>query len=98
MSAALDTDLGIGLIGCGRFGRVLADTVHDLDGARIVVVADQSAQAARDLAATFGVPAYEGYRPLLADPRVDTSFLLFRALTDLVLYATVRHAQWDREP
>lgn len=46
--------LRIGVLGCGRIGRVHARSIKGLDGARIVAVADALPQAATELAAASG--------------------------------------------
>jgi myo-inositol 2-dehydrogenase/D-chiro-inositol 1-dehydrogenase len=43
-----------GVLGCGRIGKVHAETLHRLKGARVVAVADAVADAARALAAEVG--------------------------------------------
>jgi predicted dehydrogenase len=63
--------LGIGLIGCGRFGRHLAENLGAVRGAVLVAVADPSTEAARTAAATFQVPGYSSSTVLLEDPRVQ---------------------------
>ena len=65
------TELGIGLIGCGRWGRRLAEMAQRLDGARMVAVQDLIFSTAQELGDSLGVSAYPTYQELLNDPKVD---------------------------
>jgi predicted dehydrogenase len=60
-------ELGIGLVGCGRWGQFLAKTVQELDGARIVAVQNRTFSRAESVASELGVVAYDTYQELLAD-------------------------------
>ena len=64
-------ELGIGLVGCGRWGQLLARTVQELDGARVVAVQNRTLSRAETFASELGVVAYETYQELLADPNVQ---------------------------
>jgi predicted dehydrogenase len=63
--------IGIGLIGCGRFGLHLAQNLGAVPGAVLVAVADPNNEAARAAAETFHVPSYSSTTVLLEDPRVQ---------------------------
>ena len=53
-----DGPIGLGLVGCGRMGSILARAiVHRVPGARLVAVADVDLAAARRLASELGVVA-----------------------------------------
>ncbi len=81
------TERGYGLIACGRIVRSHIDAIAEIDGARVVAVADTNAEKAAqacercdDLTPPAplsvpdeggGVAVYEDYRELLADPAVD---------------------------
>ena len=62
--------LNIGLLGCGRIGQVHARSVGQLDGARVVAVADVFPEAAQALAAGAGAQVRET-DALIASPDVD---------------------------
>lgn len=62
--------LRIGVLGCGRIGRVHARSIRGLEGARIVAVADALPQAAADLAATTGAEV-RSVEAILSAPDVD---------------------------
>lgn len=83
--------LGLGLVGCGRFGQILANTAREIGGATIVAVADQSLATARALAVSLGVPAYETYQGLLADPCVEAALVVIpHSLHEEVVTAAAR--------
>jgi predicted dehydrogenase len=64
-------ELGIGLVGCGRWGQILAQAIQRLDGARMVAVQNRTLSTAQELGASLGVPAYATVPELLADPNVE---------------------------
>ncbi|MFC1719481.1 Gfo/Idh/MocA family protein [Candidatus Poribacteria bacterium] len=64
------TELGIGLIGCGSWGKRLANMVTRLDGAGMVAVQDRAFSTAQELGDSLGVPAYPTYQELLNDTEV----------------------------
>ena len=65
--------VGIGVVGLGRMGRVYAfHTARQIEGAALVAVADPSPQARAEFSAQFpDVQAYGDYRDLLNDPRIQ---------------------------
>ena len=63
--------LGIGLIGCGLWGRRLAGIVRQLDGAEVVAAFDTDARTMREFATPRTIVARETCQALLEDPRVD---------------------------
>jgi predicted dehydrogenase len=65
------TDLGLGLVGAGRFATFIADATTDLPGLAWRGVADPDADAARALAGRLDVRPVDGWRQLLDDPTVD---------------------------
>lgn len=64
------TELGIGLVGCGRWGQLLARMIQELDGARIVAVQNRTSSRGEAFASSLGVAAYATYQELFADPNV----------------------------
>ncbi|MFW6133929.1 MAG: Gfo/Idh/MocA family protein [Planctomycetota bacterium] len=66
-----DEPLGLGLIGCGGFGRFCLDAVAPMDEIRIEAVADARPDAARETGEAFGVPAAETDAELVARDDVD---------------------------
>jgi myo-inositol 2-dehydrogenase/D-chiro-inositol 1-dehydrogenase/scyllo-inositol 2-dehydrogenase (NAD+) len=69
-------ELGIGLIGCGHFGKLLAETVQQLAGARMVAVQNRTFSTAQAFGDSLGVPAYETVQDLLADPDVGAVLIV----------------------
>ena len=63
----------VGLISCGNMGASLARTVHGLDAAQIVAVADVDAEKARAFAGELGedVQVFVDYQAMLDVPDVD---------------------------
>jgi predicted dehydrogenase len=68
--------LSFGVIGCGGMGRHHTGLLHAIEGARVVACADESKEAADDLAKAFGVPkAFRDYRRLLDAKKIDAVFV-----------------------
>ncbi|MFW5868876.1 MAG: Gfo/Idh/MocA family oxidoreductase, partial [Armatimonadota bacterium] len=69
------TERGYGLIACGRIVRSHIDAIAEIDGARVVAVADVNEEkATRACERCDGdVAVYDDYRELLADPAVDVA-------------------------
>jgi predicted dehydrogenase len=65
------TELGIGLIGCGRWGKRLANMAQRLDSAHMMAVQNRTFSTAQEFGDSLGVPAYPTYQELLNDPKVD---------------------------
>ncbi|MBS3734125.1 MAG: Gfo/Idh/MocA family oxidoreductase [Phycisphaerae bacterium] len=63
--------LGLGLLGCGAFGRFCLETFATMDQVRIAAVADIRPDAARALGEAFDVVAAESDKALLARDDVD---------------------------
>ena len=70
------SELGIGLVGCGRWGQRLAKTIEQLDGAHITAVQDWSVSSAQVFGATLDVPAYQTYQELVADSNVEAMLVV----------------------
>ena len=65
-----DGELGLGLVGCGRFGTFLLESFAGLPGLQLVAVADGDLARAEAAAAASGVAAYADVADLVADDRV----------------------------
>src|SRR5690242_4513997 len=65
------TDLGVGLVGAGRFATFIAEATTELPGLTWRSVADPDAEAAQALAATLDVPDVRSWTALLEDPTVE---------------------------
>jgi predicted dehydrogenase len=63
--------VGLGLIGTGGWGAMHARTYATVEYAKLIAVADVDAARAKSLADQYGATAYDDYRKLLADDRVD---------------------------
>jgi predicted dehydrogenase len=64
-------DLGIGLVGCGAWGQILAREVEEVDGVRMVAVQNRTLSTAESFASELGVVAHDTVPELLADPNVQ---------------------------
>jgi predicted dehydrogenase len=62
--------LGLGLVGCGRFGEFCLSAFATIPDLRLMGVADRDQSRAEVTARAFGVTAYSDYEALLADPGV----------------------------
>ncbi|MBU0495834.1 MAG: inositol 2-dehydrogenase [Chloroflexi bacterium] len=84
------SQLGIGLIGAGRIGRVHAENLaYRIPQARLLAVADVYAEAAHKLAHDLGIPAaYPDHRRILEDPAIQAV---------VVCSSTDTHAQMVEE-
>ncbi|MCP4644363.1 MAG: Gfo/Idh/MocA family oxidoreductase [bacterium] len=58
-------ELGFGIIGCGNIGPIHAAGLAEVDGARLVAVADIREETARELADQYGADAYADYKEML---------------------------------
>jgi predicted dehydrogenase len=67
----LSEPLGLGLVGCGGFGRFALAAVADLPGIDVRAVTDVDPDRAAAVAATFGASVVPGVGSLLAEPMVD---------------------------
>ena len=63
--------LKVAVLGVGSMGRNHARVYNDLDGTRLVAVADNDMQIASDVAADYGASAYPSYQDLLASESPD---------------------------
>jgi len=63
--------LGLGLIGCGAFGRFCLDAFSRMDCVKAAAVADVRSQAAESFGKDFRVPAYAEADDLIADENVQ---------------------------
>jgi len=71
MPGETHSSLGLGLIGCGGFGRFCLEAYRKLPGIRPAAVADVVRSAAEQLGAEFDVPAHGDPHELIARDDVD---------------------------
>lgn len=64
-------ELGIGIIGIGRWGKQHVVALRQTEGARLVAVAARSPETSAAAQAEFGVPSYTDYQDLLARADVE---------------------------
>lgn len=83
--------IGIGLLGCGRIGRVHARNVADHPRARLLAAYDPAADAAAAVAAAHGARAEAGVEAILCDPAVGA--VLIASSTDTHVDLLARAAQ-----
>jgi UDP-N-acetyl-2-amino-2-deoxyglucuronate dehydrogenase len=60
--------IGFGVVGCGLIGRVQAEAIQSIAGARLVAVCGRDAGRTAEFAAGFGAAAYTEYDAFLAHP------------------------------
>jgi predicted dehydrogenase len=65
------SQLGLGLVGCGRFGEFCLTAFATIPNLTLIGVADRDQRRAEGTAAAFGATAYSDYEALLAAPGVD---------------------------
>ncbi|MGI5820192.1 MAG: Gfo/Idh/MocA family protein [Armatimonadota bacterium] len=72
------TERGYGLVACGRISASHIDAIAEIDGARVVALADPNEQKAALACERCGgeVALYADYRDLLDDPAVDVVVVL----------------------
>ncbi len=63
--------LGLGLVGCGGFGRFCLEAYRSVPGLRLVAASDNDPARLAATAADFGLTAYPDYAALLRDPQVQ---------------------------
>src|SRR3984893_16151412 len=63
--------LGLGMVGCGRFGEFCLTAFGTIPSLALIGVTDRDQRRAEATAEAFGVTAYPDYMALLADPRVQ---------------------------
>jgi predicted dehydrogenase len=63
--------LGLGVVGCGRFGEFCLSAFATIPNVTLMGVADRDQRRADVTATAFGITAYSDYEALLADPGVD---------------------------
>jgi predicted dehydrogenase len=63
--------LGLGMVGCGRFGEFCLNAFATIPSLALVGVTDLDRRRAEAAAGAFGITVYSDYVALLADPRVQ---------------------------
>ncbi len=64
-------EIRFGLVGCGVIGRVHAEALAELDGARLAGVTDARRESADAFAAAYGAVSYPSLEDLLASDAID---------------------------
>lgn len=65
-------EMGFGVIGVGTWGQLHARVYASTSGARLAALCDANSERARQISESLGgVPVYDDYRELLADPSVQ---------------------------
>ncbi len=63
--------LGLGLVGCGGFGRFCLEAYRNVPGLRLVAASDNDPTRLAATADDFGLTAYSDYAAMLRDPQVQ---------------------------
>ncbi|HYH11196.1 MAG TPA: Gfo/Idh/MocA family oxidoreductase [Thermomicrobiales bacterium] len=71
----MSDSLGIGIVGAGIIGNVHAGALEEVDGTRIVAIAEPREDAGQALASKTGGTWYASYEEMLASPDVDLVIL-----------------------
>ena len=64
----MTTEIGFGLVGAGMIGKVHAEAIQAIPGARLVAVCGRDASKTGEFAARYGATAYSDYDAMLAHP------------------------------
>ncbi len=64
-------EIGIGIIGAGRWARQHIAAIQKTPGAKLVALAARSPETAAQAGAEFGVPIFTDYQEMLARPEVE---------------------------
>ncbi len=64
----MTTEIGFGIVGCGLIGKVQAEAIASIPGARLVAVCGRDEKRAAEFAAKFGAAVYTGYDRFLKHP------------------------------
>ncbi len=64
----MTTEIGFGIAGCGMIGRVQAEAIGAIAGARLVAVFSRDEKRAAEFAAKFGTAGYADYDQFLEHP------------------------------
>ncbi len=66
----MSNEIGFGIVGAGMIGKVHAEAIQAIPGARLVAVCGREAMKTGEFAARFGAAAYTDYAQFLAQPGV----------------------------
>ena len=64
----MSTEIGFGLVGAGMIGKVHAEAIQAIPGARLVAVCGRDATKTAEFAARYGARAFTAYDAFLAQP------------------------------
>jgi predicted dehydrogenase len=67
----MQKEIGFGIVGGGLIGKVHAEAIHAIPGARVVAVYGRNEAKANDLAAKYEAVGYSDYAQFLAHPGLD---------------------------
>jgi predicted dehydrogenase len=85
-------NIQIGLIGTGRFGRLILSCLHDLANVQVVAVCNRTLSKAEKAAKDFEIPnVFNDYREMLDHVQMDACFVV----TDEVTHAAITLASLD---
>lgn len=67
----MQKELGFGIVGGGLIGKVHAEAIHAIPGARVVAVCGRNEARVNELAAKYNAAGYTDYAQFLAHPGLD---------------------------
>ncbi|HEY8460021.1 MAG TPA: Gfo/Idh/MocA family oxidoreductase, partial [Blastocatellia bacterium] len=64
----MTSEIGFGIVGCGMIGKVQAEAIASIQGARLLAVCGRDERRVADFAAKFGAAGYADYERFLDHP------------------------------
>ena len=64
----MTTEIGFGIVGCGMIGKIQAEAIASIPGARLLAVCARDETRVAEFAAKFGAAGYTDYDRFLAHP------------------------------
>ncbi|HEX5082265.1 MAG TPA: Gfo/Idh/MocA family oxidoreductase [Blastocatellia bacterium] len=64
----MTTEIGFGIVGCGMIGKVQAEAIASIEGARLLAVCARDEKRVTEFAAKFGAAGYTDYERFLDHP------------------------------
>src|SRR5262249_6313998 len=64
----MTSEIGFGVVGCGMIGKVQAEAIKSIAGARLLAVCGRDEKRTSEFAAKFGVAGYTNYEAFLKHP------------------------------
>src|SRR5215475_5471977 len=69
----MTTEIGFGIVGCGMIGKVQAEAIASIPGARLVAACARDEKRVTEFAAAFGATAARAGKHVLVEKPIETS-------------------------